>query len=288
MDVPWLSIKESCDYQCHINAHNSDLGDDFPMIVGTPIPAPVAGTLSNFTRSEPAPYKTLYLSYFQPDGSSDLFEFMHWSRFAAAGHYEEGQTIGWSGGALHALGSGKATGPHLHANAVIGGKLAPVRQLISGISRAGTGPVTPALPPRTKGQIMSELYGAIAPSPVPQKYLDINSGLKPGLSTYMLVVPGLTPRLTQDQTAVVPQWINQQFGLTAPAGIVGASWGWFDQLFDDAVANTNSKGGSAVGGSAVPTPEDNALAVVTALAPAFSAIPTAEENGDASRSAIVK
>lgn len=123
-------IVESCDWACHQAARNRDLGDDFLVANGTPIRAAFNGTLRNAVRNEPAPYRPLYIAYLDSDEAPGLsFEYMHLSKFQTPGHYAMGQTIGWSGGIRLALGSGQATGPHLHENAVVNGKLTPVAQI---------------------------------------------------------------------------------------------------------------------------------------------------------------
>lgn len=126
--TPWLSIPESCDWTCHAAKHEADLGDDFPMAVGTPIPAPFPGTLANEIRQESP---VLYIARITSDvNPSVVVEFMHLSKFNAGQHYGAGETIGWSGGAKGAVGSGQADGPHLHVNAVVNGALEPIRSIL--------------------------------------------------------------------------------------------------------------------------------------------------------------
>lgn len=136
MIAPWLNARETCTWACHVEAHNSDLGDDFAWSVGTPIPAPFNGTVTNQIRQESP---VLYITRITSDANPSVqVEFMHLSKFAPAGHYKAGQTIGWSGGKVGAVGSGHATGPHLHVNAVVAGKLTPIRNILSEFASVGT------------------------------------------------------------------------------------------------------------------------------------------------------
>jgi hypothetical protein len=133
---PVAGLPVTCTWQCHINHHNSDLGDDSGASVGTPIRAPFNGTLRNVIRQESP---VLYIAFLTSDDDPSLeCEVMHLSRFAPAGHYLEGQTMGWSGGAVGAVGSGHATGPHIHINAVVNGVLTPWGNVLSQFASVGT------------------------------------------------------------------------------------------------------------------------------------------------------
>lgn len=67
MANPWEGWPVTCDWACHVAAHNSDLGTDFYCPVGTPIVAAFDGTLSNGVRAEPAPFKGLYIAILRSD-----------------------------------------------------------------------------------------------------------------------------------------------------------------------------------------------------------------------------
>lgn len=147
MITPWLDATESCTWACHVAARNPDLGDDFLWKAGTPIPAPFSGTVTNQVRQESP---VLYIARITSDANPNVqVEFMHLSKFAPAGHYAAGQVMGWSGGVKGAVGSGHATGPHLHVNAVVGGKLTPIRNILTEF--ASVGPITTITPVNTIG-----------------------------------------------------------------------------------------------------------------------------------------
>lgn len=119
-------------------------GTDLPLGMGTPIPAPAAGTLritggsgearaglvgtagrraileldSRLNRIQTPPGDTSTDREINPPegfGQMDSVVIQHLSAFAAPGHYEEGQTIGWSGNSVvnddGTIGSGQV---HLH------------------------------------------------------------------------------------------------------------------------------------------------------------------------------
>lgn len=133
----------TCSWTCHENAHNSDLGTDFRFGVGTPIRAPFNGTLRNIVRRESP---NLYIAEIFSDEHPNVgAEYMHLSKFAKPGHYLEKQVIGYSGGAKGAVGSGHATGPHIHANGIVNRHLVPFNSLFSEF--ASVGPVIPIVNP---------------------------------------------------------------------------------------------------------------------------------------------
>jgi murein DD-endopeptidase MepM/ murein hydrolase activator NlpD len=138
----------------HIANGISDHGDDFLFGVGTPILAPFSGTLRDHARPEAAPFQALYIATIQSDADPAVqMLFMHLSKFALEGHYNEGDTIGLSGGALHALGSGAATGPHIHVAAVINGIVRPYTDAFAQLSSFGpVAPIAPSPPARPKGK----------------------------------------------------------------------------------------------------------------------------------------
>lgn len=115
---------------------------------------------------------------------------------------------------------------------------------IWGASTAGGGSeiIIPELPTQRGVIDMPELYGTTMPNaPVAQKYLSVNAGLKPNLPTYLLMggSPG-TPfnaKITQDQK-VASDWARQLAPTLANPSevIIPASWGWADQMWDQALA----------------------------------------------------
>jgi murein DD-endopeptidase MepM/ murein hydrolase activator NlpD len=87
-------------------------GIDYPMPVGTPLPAAIAGTVSTTTSGGSGGYiATITAS----NGYS--VEYMHCSRFVPninGAKVVPGQIIAYSGGAAGAAGAGDSTGPHVH------------------------------------------------------------------------------------------------------------------------------------------------------------------------------
>ena len=113
---PWDGRYQNvCDWQCHISrTPPSSGGDDYAMAVGTPILAAFDGVLTNRPPLEyPASGNVAILT--RADGIA--FYHLHLSAFVTPGPYKQGYTIGYSGGAAGAPGSGSSTGPHLHVNA---------------------------------------------------------------------------------------------------------------------------------------------------------------------------
>lgn len=86
-------------------------GVDFAMPVGTPIPSPVSGILSNNPSGGLGGYVATVTT---PEGYKH--QFMHLSRFVDKNGQKvsAGQIIGYSGGQPGSVGAGDATGPHLH------------------------------------------------------------------------------------------------------------------------------------------------------------------------------
>ena len=95
-------------WAAHI-ARGSRGGVDFACPVGTPIPAPCDGIISNMANNGSAGH-TVTLQH--ADGSKD--QFMHLSRFVKEGRVKQGDIIGYSGGKKGAPGAGSSTGPHIH------------------------------------------------------------------------------------------------------------------------------------------------------------------------------
>lgn len=133
----------SCNWECHI-ARGSSGGTDYIMNVGTVIPASFDGMLTNRPPVQyPGSGNVAILT--RNDGLA--FYHLHLSRFVLPGPVREGATIGYSGGAVGAVGSGQSTGPHLHINAYIGEQIRDVHDFYTPTptAPAGTGG-TPIIP----------------------------------------------------------------------------------------------------------------------------------------------
>jgi hypothetical protein len=135
----------------HIANGITDHGDDLAFGVGTPILAPFSGTVRNHARPESAPFQALYITTITSDADPSVsMEYMHLSQFVPEGHYAEGATIGLSGGAYRALGSGHATGPHVHVNSIINGVIRPYTDAFASFASTTSTPIP--VPTQTKGQ----------------------------------------------------------------------------------------------------------------------------------------
>lgn len=112
---PFANWKVSDDFAAH-KARGSQGGTDFPVPVGTPIPSPFGGVLTNTPLAGAAGNKvTVDL------GDGWKFVAMHLSRFRDdlnGKRIMPGQIIGYTGGAKGAPGAGSSTGPHLHVNMI--------------------------------------------------------------------------------------------------------------------------------------------------------------------------
>lgn len=158
--------------------------------------------------------------------------------------------------------TGAAAGIHSHQEVRRGGGARPgsgvaydpATRYSSTAGGGGTTPFPPDIPniPQIplKGHDDMELYSTDPPTPIPAKYLALNSGLTPGKPLYMWLPSGSMPRVTQDQDLIAKVG-QQQFGQPSAASIVGPiSFGWFDQLFDQHTAAY--KGIVSGGGGSVP------------------------------------
>jgi murein DD-endopeptidase MepM/ murein hydrolase activator NlpD len=105
----------SCNWNCHI-ARGSSGGTDYGMGVGTLLYAAFDGQLTNRPPVEyPLSGNVAILT--RADGLT--FYYLHLSAFVTPGPVKERDLIGYSGGAVGAIGSGSSTGPHLHVNAYL-------------------------------------------------------------------------------------------------------------------------------------------------------------------------
>ena len=145
----------TCDWACHI-ARGSAGGTDYGMRVGTPILASFDGTLINRPPGQyPASGNVAILT--RNDGLA--FYHLHLSQFVTPGPVSQGNTIGYSGGAVGAPGSGESTGPHLHINAYVGNTIHDVHDFYTTTTGTGTGtPITPIPPTATTEQDEPTMY----------------------------------------------------------------------------------------------------------------------------------
>lgn len=133
---------------------------------------------------------------------------------------------------------------------------------------------TPVIP--MKGTTDMELYAAVAPTPVPAKYLAVNAGLVAGAVTYVLIPSGQPPRVTQNQT-LAAQWSQQLFNQPSATGIIGGiAWAQFDQWFDQATAAVVA-GSATVDLTPVETQLEQSNAALLAMATALGQDTTAIE-----------
>lgn len=100
---PFGVVRKLSSYKKARIHHGMDIG----VPVGTPIYAPVDGSVS--VRKIQGGGLTAFLT-----AKGFQYIFMHLSRSAASGGVKEGQVIGYTGGAKGNPNSGTSTGPHLH------------------------------------------------------------------------------------------------------------------------------------------------------------------------------
>jgi hypothetical protein len=267
MANPWESWPVTCDWACHVANHNSDLGTDLGCTVGTPIIAAFAGTLSNGTRQEPAPFKALYIAILRSDVYPNLsFEHMHLSRFAPPGHYNAGDVIGWTGGARFALGSGQATGPHLHVNAIINGHLAPIYQAFTEFASIN---VTPLI---NGGEDMARI-------------IVITDGPEQNV-TYLIAGGRLSLIQPLDQVALASALaiVDASGGTAAYRSVSGQQIIYIKALLGYGVAPvTVSDAQLAAIGAAVKVPTVDVSTLATGLAAIGAAVATVDEHVQAIR-----
>jgi len=94
------------DWEGHISRGNSRGGLDYAMGVGTPITAPINGSVENIANNGNG--KGNYIRFHHGDGWFDEFLHLKDGGFVPEGNYSQGQVIGYSGN------TGDSTGPHVH------------------------------------------------------------------------------------------------------------------------------------------------------------------------------
>lgn len=132
----------SCDDACH-RARGSAGGTDYAVIVGTHVLAPFAGTVHHVRST--AGGTTVRLV----GDNGHIGYLMHLSDYVAADgqHVAEGELIALSGGLKGAPGSGSSTGPHLHADVVVDGRLWGMEEYLAHFAVRTAGSGTPINPP---------------------------------------------------------------------------------------------------------------------------------------------
>jgi hypothetical protein len=279
----------------HIANGITDHGDDELFAVGTPIVAPFSGTVRNHARPESAPFQALYITTITSDADPSVsMEFMHLSQFVPEGHYAEGDTIGLSGGAYRALGSGRATGPHIHVNSIINGVISPYTDAFAalGTTTAGTGtniPITPTPPPLyTSGDTMK---WAVIKDPATGNLVGLRYGELSALYVNNVTDPEefaaselalgsnaprvyITQRQANIELAQIAKNVAQMkvtLGVSAPPVIDAGA------LAKAIAAQLTPNAGAVVDIAAI------VAAVEAALAPNFAAIPAAVANEESKR-----
>ena len=107
---PFAGRGISSGWQDHLN-RGSLGGIDYPMPVGTALPAAGGGTIQNIPNNGTGGHT---VTIYHPNGYRT--QYMHLSAFVLANGASigPGGTVGRSGGAAGAPGSGSSTGPHVH------------------------------------------------------------------------------------------------------------------------------------------------------------------------------
>lgn len=127
MSNPFAGRKINSDWQAHLD-RGSLGGIDYDMPVGTPLPAPSDGTLTNVPNNGSGGHTAIIT---RKDGTKTVY--FHLSKFTTPREVKEGEIVGYSGGAKGAAGSGNSSGPHLHAHDVtVDGKRAMPFSTIGG------------------------------------------------------------------------------------------------------------------------------------------------------------
>lgn len=138
---PWSGYRMSNDWAGHMSYSLG--GEDYPLGYGVALEAPASGTLQ--TSGGSGEYaagwigsagRRSILHLDNPIGEMAAIVLQHQSAFATAKHYEEGETIGWSGASANGKDYGGDT--HLHVHGLTkGGRRVPFTQYIGGSTGAG-------------------------------------------------------------------------------------------------------------------------------------------------------
>ena len=115
MPNPFANYPISDDWAAH-RARGSLGGVDWATPVGTPIYAPVAGSVRFEAGSGSGGY---IISLNLADSPGYVMQFLHCSGFNGSNRaVKAGELLGYTGGARGAAGSGSSTGPHVHVHLV--------------------------------------------------------------------------------------------------------------------------------------------------------------------------
>lgn len=115
MPNPFANYPISDDWAAH-RARGSLGGTDWATPVGTPIYAPVAGSVRFEAGSGSGGY---IISLNLADSPGYVMQFLHCSGFNGSNRsVKAGELLGYTGGARGAAGSGSSTGPHAHVHLV--------------------------------------------------------------------------------------------------------------------------------------------------------------------------
>ena len=102
-------------WQEHLNRGSSG-GIDYAVGVGTPIKAPTDGRISNIPNNGGGGH-TVNLHH----ANGFRTQFMHLSSFVSEVNVNQGDIIGYTGGAQGSAGAGNSTGPHCHTHLITDG-----------------------------------------------------------------------------------------------------------------------------------------------------------------------
>lgn len=110
MANPFAAFPVTDTWQDHLN-RGARGGIDYGMPVGTPLPSPSNGKLTNESNAGDAGNRATVT---RADGSKT--QYLHLSKFISERDLKVGDIMGYSGGARGADGAGNSTGAHLHAH----------------------------------------------------------------------------------------------------------------------------------------------------------------------------
>jgi peptidoglycan hydrolase-like protein with peptidoglycan-binding domain len=255
-------------------------GIDFAVGVGTPIPAPTDGTLTN-ERGDGSGGNIATFAH--GDGFRD--QYLHLSRFAPEGHYKQGETIGYSGGRPGDQGAGSSTGPHIHWHLInpSGGRVNPLDYVQGGSGGGGT---ASAVEKSVKGvqQNLANmgLYDGIVDGIVgPKTWRGIQTVLKTN-GLYSGPIDGVPGPLTYTGL----QKYGQKNGNYAPPGVIDGvvgplSWaGFYQTLVEDIDADKKARDAAAKAAAEAKAAADK-LAADNAAAKAKADAAEAKAKADA-------
>lgn len=273
----------ACDDACH-KRRGSLGGTDYAVVLGTPVYAMFSGMARYRVAGTGGWTVTI-----NRDVDYQVGELMHLSRSngfvlgGASRHVNEGDLVAWSGGAYKAPGSGSSTGPHLHAHVYINGRRYGMEEYLATPSWAGGTPIVidellklgisdmPLVMNRTADNVLAIYddshwqefdYAPTATATIKQYQLNFVEGMGHSL-----------PNIPYDAVAW-DQRSNRLPALKRPL---------FTDTGTEIVRIETSPGGPADNG-----PVLDAVASVSAQISNFPPAPTAAENGQAARNAIVK